>query len=65
MCHDLNYEAWAHFYGKAPDPIGGDGVPERVVDNLDEVDAYFDRLESGSKFAMTGADVAPDDEGWV
>ena len=59
------YDRWVEIYAPPefePQPLsfGGRDV-EEVVDDIDEIDRYFERLQSGEKFSMSGAD----DEGWV
>ena len=63
------YDRWQQLY--APDQVGdqplsiiGSPLEEVGVDDINEVDRYFDRLNSGATFAMSGADVG-ESEGWV
>lgn len=61
------FDRWQELYapqepGQPLDLVGS--AVEEVVDDINEVDRYFDRLNSGARFSMSGADL-DDDEGWV
>lgn len=61
------YERWSQLYGdpvpdNQPLSIGGSTL-EEVVEDIDEIDRYFDRLQSGEQLVISGAEV--EDEGWI